>query len=287
MDFVVEFSGFWSRFFSKIGIDPQKIIPTSKATKIIILQSGVDIQPQGYSSFIIGVGLSSFALSLLYFTILALYFQFTVYLAITLATLMLFISTITAMHYFDFIVDSRARDVELNLLDSLRHMLSELRSGIPLHDAIVSVAMGNYGVVSELFRESLVSVKEGEEISDAFLEISMKTPSMTFQRFVATLSYALGSGVNIVNVLENFIKEIELSRRNSISVYTNESVKYSILLIFLTGIVPGVLVLLLSQGSILAGFRIAIPLVAPFYLLLFPLAKYLIMLRLVRISPGI
>ncbi|MCX6775556.1 MAG: type II secretion system F family protein [Candidatus Micrarchaeota archaeon] len=287
MDFVVEFAGFWSRFFSKLSIDPQKIIPTSKATKLMILQSGIDIQPHGYSSFVIGVGLSSFVLSLLYFTILALYFQFTIYLAITLSTLMLFISTIIAMHYFDFVVNSRARDVELNLLDSLRHMLSELRSGIPLHDAIASIAMENYGVVSELFRESLVSVKEGEEISNAFLEISMKTPSITFQRFVATLSYALGSGVNIVSVLENFIREIELSRRNSISVYTNESAKYSILLIFLTGIIPGVMVLLLSQGSILAGFRIAIPLVAPFYLLLFPLAKYLIILRLVRISPGI
>jgi hypothetical protein len=96
----------------------------------------------------------------------------------------------------------------------------------------------------------------------------------------------MGSGVNISSVLENFIREIEISRRNSISVYTNESVKYSIFLIFLTGIIPGVMVLLLSQGSILAGFRVALPLVVPFYLLLFPLAKYLIMMRLVRVSPG-
>jgi len=286
MDFVAEFSAIWSKIFSKLGIDTQKIIPTSKETKLMILQSGIDITPEGYSSFAVGVGLSCFLLSLIYFAILAAYFQFTFYLALLLSLLMLFVSTIMAVHYFEFIVHSRARDVELNLLDSLRHLLSELRSGIPLHDAIESVAKENYGVVSELFRESLVRIKEGEEINDAFLEISMKTPSVTFQRFVATLSYAMGSGVNIVSVLENFIKELEISRRSSISIYTNESVKYSILLIFLTGIIPGILVLLLSQGSILAGFRIAIPLVVPFYLALFPLAKYLIMMRLVRISPG-
>jgi len=286
MDFIVDFSAIWSKFFSKLGIDPQKLIPTSKATKLMILQSGVDITPEGYSSFALGTGLSCFIIAIIYFAVLAAYFQFTFYLALLLSLIMLFVSTLMAIHYFDFIVRSRARDVELNLLDSLRHLLSELRSGIPLHDAIESIARERYGVVSELFRESLVRIKEGEEIHDAFREISMRTPSITFQRFVATLSYAMGSGVNIANVLENFIKEIEISRRNSISVYTNESVKYSILLIFLTGIIPGVLVLLLSQGSILAGFRIAIPLVAPFYLMLFPLAKYFMMMRLVRISPG-
>ncbi len=285
MDFVVDFSAFWSKIFSKLGINPQRVIPTSRATKLRILQSGIDITPGGYSSFVVGVGVTSFVLSAIYFSFIAAYFQFTIYLALFLSLIMLFVSTFMAVSYFDFIVNSRKRDVDLNLLDSLRHLLSELRSGIPLHDAIESIARENYGVVSELFRQSLVRIKEGEEISDAFVEISMRTPSVTFQRFVATLSYAMGSGVNIVNVLESFIREIETSRRSSISVYTNESVKYSIFLIFLTGIVPGLLVLLLSQGSILAGFRIAIPLVAPFYLLLFPLVKYLIMMRLVGISP--
>lgn len=285
MAFVVDFSVLWSGIFSKLGINPQRVIPTSKATKLLILQSGVDITPEGYSSFVVGVGLTSFIISIIYFSIIAIYFQFTLYLALFLSLIMLFVSTFMAVNYFDFIVHSRTRDVELNLLDALRHLLSELRSGIALHDAIESVALENYGVVSELFRQSLVRIKEGEEVSDAFVEISMRTPSVTFQRFVATLSYAMGSGVNIVNVLENFIREIEASRRNSIAVYTNESVKYSIFLIFVTGIVPGLLVLLLSQGSILAGFRIAIPLVAPFYLLLFPLVKYLIIMRLVGISP--
>lgn len=285
MDFVVDFSTFWSKIFSKLGINPQRLVRSSRATKLMILQSGVDITPEGYSSFVVGVGLSSLVLSVVYFSFIAAYFQFTFYLALFLSLIMLFVSTFMAVSYFDFLVHSRTRDVDLNLLDSLRHLLSELRSGVPLHDAIESVARENYGVVSELFRQSLVRIKEGEEISDAFVDISMRTPSVTFQRFVATLSYAMGSGMSIVNVLENFIREIEASRRNSISIYTNESVKYSIFLIFLTGILPGLLVLLLSQGSILAGFRMAIPLVAPFYLLLFPLVKYLIMMRLVRISP--
>jgi pilus assembly protein TadC len=285
MDFVVGFSAFWSKVFSQLGINPQRIIRTSRATKLLILQSGIDITPEGYSSFVVGVGVSSLILSAIYFSFIAAYFQFTLYLALFLSLIMLFVSVFMAVSYFNFIVHSRSRDVDLNLLDSLRHLLSELRSGIPLHDAIESVARENYGVVSELFRESLVRIKEGEEISDAFVDISMRTPSLTFQRFVATLSYAMGSGVNIVNVLESFIKEIEMSRRNSISVYTNESVKYSIFLIFLTGIIPGLLVLLLSQGSMLIGFRIAIPLVAPFYLMLFPLMKYMIMMRLVGISP--
>ncbi|MEM3555745.1 MAG: type II secretion system F family protein [Candidatus Micrarchaeia archaeon] len=286
MDFIADFSAFWTRIFSAVNLDPQMIIPTSKNTKQMILQSGVDITPEAYSSFVIGIGLTCFVLSLLYFSILSLYFQFTFYLAVFLSLLMLFVSTLAAIHYFEFIVRSRGRDVELNLLDALRHLLSELRSGIPLHNALQSVSREDYGVVSELFRESLVRINEGEEVSDAFLEISMRTPSVTFQRFVATVSYAMGSGVNIANVLENFIKEIEISRKNAISVYTNEAVKYSIFIIFLTGVVPGVTVLLLSQGSILAGFRVSIPLIAPFYLLLFPLVKYWIMMRLVRVSPG-
>lgn len=134
----------------------------------MILQSGVDITPEGYSSFVVGVGITCFILSLVYFASLATYFKFTFYLSLLLSLIMLFVSTLVAIQYFDFVVRSRARDVELNLLDSLRHLLSELRSGIPLHDAIESISRENYGVVSELFRESLVRIKEGEEVNEAF-----------------------------------------------------------------------------------------------------------------------
>ncbi|MFA6036315.1 MAG: type II secretion system F family protein, partial [Candidatus Micrarchaeia archaeon] len=145
----------------------------------------------------------------------------------------------------------------------------------------------DYGMVSELFRESVVLIKEGEDIDEAFRMIAERTQSLQFQRFVATLSYAAASGANVQGALEAYINELEFTQRNEISLYANAAVSSSTIMVIITGVIPGLLVFMVSQGSVISSIRVPVIYLLPLYIIAFPLIKYLITVRLIKASPGV
>jgi len=258
-----------------------------KQTGELLLKSMFTIGPYEYFSLILGASLSAFVLSSFFFIALALIFSFSILTAFLLALAVTLISPMIAHHYIIFTVQRRIREVDVNLLDALRHLASELSAGVPLSTAIESIANEDYGMVSELFRESIVLIKEGEDVDMAFRIISERTQSLQFQRFVATLSYATASGANIQGAMEAYIKELEFTQRNEISLYANEAVRLSTFMVIVTGVIPGLLVFMVSQGSVISSIRVPVIYLLPLYLIAFPLVKYLITVRLMKASPGV
>ena len=258
-----------------------------KQTGELLLKSMFTIGPYEYFSLIIGAALSAFILSSFFFLALSVLFDFPIMTAFMLALAITIISPMIAHHYIIFTVQKRIREVDTNLLDALRHLASELSAGVPLSTAIQSIAEEDYGMVSELFRESVVLIKEGEDIDESFRIIAERTQSLQFQRFVATLSYASASGANVQGALEAYINELEFTQRNEISLYANEAVRMSTIMVIVTGVIPGLLVFMVSQGSVISSIRIPVIYLLPIYLIAFPLIKYLITVRLIKASPGV
>ncbi|VVC04114.1 Type II secretion system (T2SS), protein F [Candidatus Burarchaeum australiense] len=245
------------------------------------------IGPYEYFALILGAALSAFVLSSFFFLVLAVVFHFSVLTGFLMALAVTIISPLIAHHYIIFTVQKRIREVDVNLLDALRHLLSELSAGIPLGTAIESIANADYGMVSELFRESVVLIKGGEDVDEAFRISSARTKSLPFQRFVATLSYATASGANIEAALKAYIDELEFTQANEISLYANEAIRDSTFMVIITGVIPGLLVFMISQGSVISSIRIPVIYLLPIYLIAFPLVKYLLTVRLIKSSPGV
>ena len=192
-----------------------------------------------------------------------------------------------ARFHFKFLVRKRAREMDLNLLDALRHMLSELESGGSLQDAVCAVAKGGYGAVSELLRDAYVRMGEGESVETAFREVGERTPSPAFEEVSASIAYYAGSGGSIEKALERRIRELEVSQRTSVAIYTNEAMKLSTFVVVLTGVLPGLLVFMLAEGGFVFGVRLPVEAFMLCYLIGFPSAKYVMQARLMGISPGV
>ena len=231
--------------------------------------------------------MTAFVLSAFFFLALSVIFSFSALTAFLLALAITLMSPMVAHHYIIFTVHKRIREVDVNLLDALRHLLSELSAGVPLATAIESIANSDYGMVSELFRESIVLIKGGEDVDEAFRIISERTKSLQFQRFVATLSYATASGANIEGALRAYIDELGFTQRNEISLYANEAIRLSTFMIIVTGVIPGLLVFMISQGSVISSIRVPVIYLLPVYMIAFPLVKYLLTVRLIKASPGV
>lgn len=117
------------------------------------------------------------------------------------------------------IVNKRVKDLEKNLLFALRTILVQIRSGVPIFDAFVSVASGNYGQISEEFRIVIDKARSGRPVLDSLEELAVRNPSMYFRRAIWQMVNAMRSGSDIGENLECVIDALAKEQMVQIKEY--------------------------------------------------------------------
>ncbi len=276
----------WLRAFTAIGLDPRRFIRCDAGTREKVAYAGLDLTPSEYAALAFGNGISALVLLMAIGLALAVSFQFPLTYAAVLSVAAFAFAVVASAQYVEFLAASRARDVDLNILTSARHMLAALKSGVPLYDAAAAVAKNDYGAVSELFSEALVRIREGDDVDAAFRSVAARTQSVSFKRFSAAIGYAMGHGTKLELVLEDFARQMEARQRHEVSMFSAEATKLGLLSVTLTGILPGMLVFIISQAQIIGNMRIGIALLLPIYAA-FLLVKYFLLNRLMKATPGV
>ncbi|MFC2154278.1 type II secretion system F family protein [Candidatus Altiarchaeota archaeon] len=120
------------------------------------------------------------------------------------------------------IVNKRVKYLERNLLFALRTMLVQIRSGVPVFNALASLSFGDYGPITQEFKSVVEKVNAGEPVVNALEELANRNPSLYFRRAIWQLVNSLKSGSdvgdNISNVIKSLSKEqmIEIRRYKSV-----------------------------------------------------------------------
>ncbi|MEM4347721.1 MAG: type II secretion system F family protein [Candidatus Altiarchaeota archaeon] len=126
------------------------------------------------------------------------------------------------LSYPKVLIDRRVRDLERNLLFALRNILIQIRSGVPIFNAMVSVSKGNYGQISDEFRYVVEKVESGASVIDTLEEIAVRNPSIYFRRALWQLVNALKSGSDVAENLSNVIQS--LSREQIVQIRRYQSI---------------------------------------------------------------
>lgn len=285
MSFITQLGFDAGRSLAVFGIDATQIARIGAREKEVLAYSGIGWTIQQYAAFHIACAfLAGLAYSVA-FILLAVVFELNLWFLALCLPCALF-GFIAAKFHVAGIARSRERCVEANLLDALRHFGSALKSGRGLVPALSEVGRGSYGVVSELVSEALSVVNEGSGVEAAFREAGEKTPSTAFKSFAASIAHASFTGVDLSRVVLQFARELEVSRRGALAVYSNECNKLSTVAVVLTGVLPGMLVFALVEGGFVFGFKVPVEFFLVSFLLVFPLAKYSIQAKLALSSPG-
>ncbi len=157
--------------------------------------------------------------------------------ALMLATVVAFASFVTIIYFPQVIAKRRMRALETQLIPALRQMLIEIKSGVPLFNAMASISM-DYGEVSKEFKKMVQRINSGTPELDAIADATTENPSHQFRRVLWQLSNALKVGSDVSKVMELQIEELTKERIDQIRKYGQELSPWTMIYMMTAVILP-------------------------------------------------
>ncbi len=198
-----------SNFFPQLGED--------------MFHAKIDVAPKEYCAISFSSALLNAALLIAIIDIIAAITGGIIlaYYALALGALFGIISFFTAITYPKLIAMKRAREIDKEMIPAIRQLLIELRSGVPLFNALVSLT-SDYGELSKEFTTIIEKIDAGIPETDAISEATYKSPSISFKKTFWQISNSLKTGGDISNGLEAVLKELTHEKIETIRKYSQE-----------------------------------------------------------------
>lgn len=130
-----------------------------------------------------------------------------------------------------------SRKLEKDLPYALRHMLIEVRSGISLYEAMVSVS-DDYGEASEEFERIVKDINGGKPQIEALEDSIVRNPSEQYRRAMWQMINALKSGTDISNTLETLVDSMVKQQKLEVKRYGKELNPYILVYLMIAVIMP-------------------------------------------------
>lgn len=162
---------------------------------------------------------------------------------------------LTAANYPQLIALRRGRRLERQLVPALRQLLIQLKSGVPLFNAMASLT-NDYDEVSREFQKIVRRINAGTSELDALGEASQQNPSLAFRRVLWQLTNALKVGSDVSRVVEGLVDELMREQRDQIRRYGQELSPWAMLYMMMAVVVPSLGVTMLLVVASFAKFSI-------------------------------
>lgn len=188
-----------------LGNALSKMMPT---LKLDLFQANINLKPKEYASY--GFITAVFYAFLIFFVLFFLGIVSKInlaFLSIVLGMVFFLFMLFSSLLYPRIVARRRMRKVEENLVPALRHLLIEIRSGVPLFYSMNAISEG-YGEVSNEFKEIVRRINTGMKEIDALTEATKRNPSFQFRRALWQISNALKSGADIGNALKAIVDDL-------------------------------------------------------------------------------
>lgn len=223
-------------------------------------QSGMGLDRREYIGIVIFSSFFIFILTFFLIFTLSL-IAVTIEKAVSIASLIsifLFLMTFFYLRmYPKMLVKKKVADLERNLLHALKHLYVQVRSGVTIYDAIVSVSHSDYGRVSEEFKKAIKHVSAGMSMETALENIALENPSIHFHRALWQLSNGLKAGSDIGVVLKSVVENISHEQRIAIRRYGSQLNPLTLVYMMLAVILPSLGITFLIVLSSFSGFAVS------------------------------
>lgn len=229
--------------FMSIGYSLSKSFPLLKQT---LIEAGIDdLDPIQYLAI-------AFVTSLTMFILLAAMFGLIIFVAYQkalltdqlLVLLILSMIIIPFIYLFYFIsypkltAAKRQALIEEKLVFAMRNIMIKVRSGVSLFNAMLDVASGDYGLVSDEFKIVVEEIESGISQETALEHLSMRTSSPSFKRAIDILANAMRSGSDIAGTL-NLINDMLVKKQQTDMVsYAAELTPFSMAFMLIAVVFP-------------------------------------------------
>jgi flagellar protein FlaJ len=190
--------------------------------RLQLMQAEVDMQPRRYTAIAFVSATFNFVLMSLIIVLAGFTTRREFVLLGVFAGLIIWFATfLTILFYPAVVARRRTRELEANLIPALRQLLINIKSGVPLFEAMTSVSTG-YGPVSREFAKMVEQMNAGVAQTDVLNEASKRNPSFRFRRVLWQISNALKVGSDVGSAIEEMINELTKERIAEIQRYGQE-----------------------------------------------------------------
>ena len=159
------------------------------------------------------------------------------------------------MRYPKFVALRRIKKLDKDLLNSLQHVLIEIKSGVPLFNSLISVTSG-YGEVSDEFKIVVKEINAGVPEIKALERASLRNPSLHFRRSIWQITNAMKAGSNVASALESIVDSLTQEQIIAIRRYGQELSPFTLMYMLIAVIMPTLGITFLIILSSFAGLKL-------------------------------
>jgi len=243
----------------------QGMLKSMPSIKLDLVQAEMEIDPLDYMS------LTLFT-SLFYFVILGGLMTFVGFvvkrafdpIGIVIGTVFFIMSFNYLAFYPKVQAKKRLNDLEANLLYALRHLLIQVRSGVPLFESMVSITSG-YGEISVEFKKIVSEINAGVPETMALDEAAKRNPSLYFRRSLWQIVNAIRGGADVGKTIQTITDNFAREQINRIKRYGQELNPWTMLYMIIAVIAPTLGITFIIIMTSFAGIKVP-KLIFPFIL---------------------
>ncbi len=241
------------KIFEKSGNVIAKSVPS---LKLDLYQAEIHLSPTRYSSIVVFTALFYFfLLTFLTFFIGLVVGKVDFLLPISIGAIFSFFVFSYLLKYPKFLAIRRMKRLERDLLNALEHILIEIKSGVPLFNAMAGVTEG-YGEISKEFEIIVKEINAGVSEIEALQRASVRNPSLHFRRAIWQITNAMKAGSDVASALEAIVSTLTREQIIAIRRYGQELSPYTLMYMLVAVIMPTLGITFLIILSSFSGIKI-------------------------------
>lgn len=184
---------------------------------------------------------------------------------------------------------ARARFAEINRVVpyALRHMATQLSSGIGLPETMTSVSQADYGAISEEFGRVIRDMHAGISTDEALSAMDRRVESEALQRAIRQIQRTMRTGGDLARILGVLADETAFDLRMRLRDYVQSLNMLTMLYMFVSAVIPAMLIVMTLVMGFMGGAMFPIEVLALLYLVFLPLMLFYFVRIIKRMEPKV
>lgn len=228
-----------------------------KNIRVYLYQAKYDMDVVEHISYSLYLSTMNTLYSIVFLLIVYFFTKQSVFIKIIPLTIFLFFMFFYTLLFKPKVVAlKRGRKIDEELPYALRHLLIEVKSGVPLYQGLISISTG-YGVLSEEFKEIVKKINSGISMIKAIEDSVIRSSSLSYRRAFWQILNSLKTGTDVDKPLEEIVKEIVEEQVLAIKNYGQQLNPLSLMYMMVAVILPSLGITFLMIISSFISFSIS------------------------------
>jgi pilus assembly protein TadC len=265
---------FFGRRFRRFAYIFRRMVPDLDSD---LLEGGINVPPTDYIAA--GIFVSIF-LAIVLFIVSALLIFVALQKGLLntqlLAMLIILVVVIPVVYLFYFInypklqATKRKAKIDEKVVFAIREVMIKVGSGVPIFNALLDIANGDYGIVSAEFKIAVEEIQSGVSQTDALTRLSRRVPSQSLKRAIDILVNAIKSGSDVHGTLALINDMLVKKQQSDMKTYAAELTPLSMVYMLVSVVIPSLgMSVFIILGSIAHFDVVYVMYIIPPFLLIF------------------